>query len=78
MVHFCAVPGSSNQSNRDTKLSYLGLPNKASLKVWIHKIGRKNLPLNSETLTLKFVVIILFWQQDGAFILMNIPKETYQ
>ena len=51
MVHFCAVPGCSNRSNRDTKLSYFGLPlkKKALLKVWIHKIGRKNLPLNFNT-----------------------------
>ena len=51
MAHFCAVPGCSNRSNRDTRLSYFGLPlkKKALLKVWIHKIGRKNLPLNSNT-----------------------------
>ena len=52
MVHFCAVPGCSNRSNRDTKLSYFGLllkKKKALLKVWIHKIRRKNLPLNSNT-----------------------------
>ena len=51
MVHFCAVPGCSNRSNRDTRCSYFGLPlkKKSLLKVWIHKIGRKNLPLNSNT-----------------------------
>ena len=51
MVHFCCVPGCSNRSNRDTTVSYFGLPlkNKPLLKVWIHKIGRQNLPLNSNT-----------------------------
>ena len=51
MVHFCAVPGCSNRSNRDTGLSFFSLPlkKKALLKVWIHKIRRKNLPLNSNT-----------------------------
>ena len=48
MVHVCVVPGRSNRSNRETDLSYHCLPlkNKTLLKVWIHKIGRKNLPLN--------------------------------
>ena len=51
MVHFCAVPGCSNRSNRDTRCSYFGLPlkKKSLLKVWIHKIGRRNLPLNPNT-----------------------------
>ena len=51
MVHFCAVPGCLNRSNRDTGLSFFSLPlkKKALLKVWIHKIRRKNLPLNSNT-----------------------------
>ena len=46
MVHFCAVPGCSNRSDRETHLSYhrltLPLKNKV-LKEWIHKI-RTNLP----------------------------------
>ena len=51
MVHFCCVPGCSNRSDRERQLSYYGLPlkNKKLLKEWIHKIGRKNLPLNSST-----------------------------
>ena len=51
MVHFCCVPGCSNRSNRETELSYFGLPlkKKALLKVWIQKIRRENLPLNSNT-----------------------------
>ena len=42
MVNFCAVPGCSNRSDRDTNVSYHHLPiNKpALLKQWIHKIGR--------------------------------------
>lgn len=48
MVHVCAVPGCSNRSDRQKELSYYTLPlrKKKLLKVWIHKIGRKNLPLN--------------------------------
>ena len=51
MVHFCAVPGCSNRSNREVDVSYFKLPlnNKPSLKTWIHKIGRKNLLLNANT-----------------------------
>ena len=51
MVHFCAVPGCANRSNRNTDVSYHSLPlkKKKLLKVWIHNIGRKNLPLNQST-----------------------------
>ena len=51
MVHFCVVPGCSNKSDRDTHLSFHRLPlkNKSLLKIWIHKIGRKNLPLNKNS-----------------------------
>ena len=51
MVYFCCVPGCSNRSNRDTAVSYFGLPlkNKPLLRIWIHKIGRQKLPLNSNT-----------------------------
>ena len=44
MVNFCAVPGCSNRSDRDTNVSYHRLPiNKPLLlKQWIHKIGRVN------------------------------------
>ena len=51
MVHFCCIPGCSNRSNRDTAVSYFGLrlKNKPLLRVWIHKIGQQNLPLNNNT-----------------------------
>ena len=51
MVHFCVVPGCSNKSDQDTHLSFhrLLLKNKSLLKIWIHKIGRKNLPLNDNS-----------------------------
>ena len=51
MVHFCAVPGCSNDSIRRPELSFHRLPimKKKLLKVWVHKIGRKNLPLNNNT-----------------------------
>lgn len=51
MVNFCAVPGCSNRSDRDTHVSYHRLPiNKpALLKQWIHKIGRENLPILDST-----------------------------
>ena len=51
MVHFCAVPGCSNRSDRETHLTFHRLPlkRKELLKEWIHKIGRKNLPLNPST-----------------------------
>ena len=48
MVHVCVIPGCSNCSDRETHLSYFHLPvkNKRLLKMWIHHIQRKNLPLN--------------------------------
>ena len=51
MVHFCAVPGCSNDSIKKPGLSFHRLPlkNKRLLKVWVHKIGRKNLPVNNNT-----------------------------
>ena len=50
MVHFCAVPGCSNRSDRETNLSYHRLPLKNKvLKEWIHKIRRTNLPLKEST-----------------------------
>ena len=51
MVHFCVVPGCSNKSDCDTHLSFRRLPlsNKSLLKIWVHKIGRINLPLNDNS-----------------------------
>ena len=51
MVHCCCVPGCSNRSDRERHLSFFRLPltNKSLLKAWIHRIGRKNLPLNPNT-----------------------------
>ena len=51
MVHFCVVPGCTNSSSKMPHLSFHRLPlkDKTLLKVWIHKIGRKNLPLNSNS-----------------------------
>ena len=51
MVYFCTVPGCSNCSNRNTSVSFYALPlkNKKLLKIWIHKIGKSNLPINKST-----------------------------
>ena len=51
MVHFCLVPGCSNRSNRETTRSYFCLPlkRKKLLKISVHKIRRKNLPINCST-----------------------------
>ena len=51
MVRVCVVPGCSNRSNRECHLSYHSLPlkNKKLLKIWIHKIGRKNTPINKNS-----------------------------
>ena len=51
MVHFCCVPGCSSRSDRDCDFTYHQLPlkKKGILKQWIHKIGRKELPLNEWT-----------------------------
>ena len=51
MVHVCVVPGCSNRSDRERNLSFYHLPlkNKKLLRLWIHKIGRKNLPLNNNS-----------------------------
>ena len=51
MVHVCVVPGCFNRSNREKHLTFHSLPlkNKKLLQAWVHKIGRKNLPLNKES-----------------------------
>ena len=51
MPQFCCVPGYSNRLDCETNLSFHRLPlkRKVILKKWIHKIGRKNLPLNDKT-----------------------------
>ena len=51
MVHFCCVPSCSNNSIRDSHLSFFRLPlkDKACLKKWVHVIGRQNLPVNPNT-----------------------------
>ena len=51
MVCFCCVPGCSNRSDKESYLSYFGLPlkDKKLLKQWVHVIRRKNLLLNSNT-----------------------------
>ena len=48
---FCCVPGCSNRSDKPSHLSFFRLPlnNKSVLKQWIHRIGRKNLPINPNT-----------------------------
>ena len=50
-MHFCCVPGCSNNSRRDSHLSFFTLPlkRKSILRQWVHRIGRKNLSLNSHT-----------------------------
>ena len=51
MVHCCCVPRCSHRSDREHHLSYFGLPLKIKsiLKQWVHRIGRKNLPINYYT-----------------------------
>ena len=51
MVSFCCVPSCSNNSTRNSKLSFFSLPlkRKVVLKQWIHRVGRKNLPINKHT-----------------------------
>ena len=51
MVHFCCVPGCSNNSSREAHLSFFSLPlkRKKVLKQWVHVIGRKNLSINKHT-----------------------------
>ena len=51
MPHHCVLPRCTKNSLTHPRLSFHSLPlrNKALLKVWIHRIGRKNLPLNSNS-----------------------------
>ena len=51
IVHFCCMPGCSNRSTRKHHLYYFALPlkKKQLLRNWIHKIGCKNLPINTST-----------------------------
>ena len=58
MVHVCVVPGCSNRSDREKNLTFHSLPLKNSvlLRTWVHKIGRKNLPLNNSHICSKHLV----------------------
>ena len=51
MGQFCCIPGCSKRSERDKDVSFHRLPlyDKKLLKVWVHKIGRKNLSVNNST-----------------------------
>ena len=51
MVHYCVVPGCHNSSVSHPHLSFHCLPlnDKRLLKIWVHKIRRKNLPLNANS-----------------------------
>ena len=81
MVHFCCVPGCSNRSNRDTAISYFGLPlkNKSLLRVWIHKIGRENLPLNNNTriCSSHFVSAAKRKLRPDEYPTMNLPQRSH-
>ena len=81
MVHFCCVPGCSNRSNRDTAISYFGLPlkNKSLLRVWIHEIGRENLPLNNNTriCSSHFVSAAKRKLRPDEYPTMNLPQRSH-
>ena len=51
MGWFCCIPDCSKRSDRDKDMSFHRSPphNKKLLKIWIYKIGRKNLPLSTST-----------------------------
>ena len=51
MGRFCCIPGCSKRSehNKDVSFHRLPLHDKKLLKVWVHKIGRKNLTFNNST-----------------------------
>ena len=81
MVHFCAVPGCSNQSNREVDRSYFGLPlhNKVLLKTWIHKIGRVNLPINANTRICSdhFVSAAKRKLQPDEYLTLSLPVRSH-
>ena len=51
MGWFCCVPGCSKRSEHDKDVSFHRLPHhdKKLLKLWIHKIGRKDLRVSTST-----------------------------
>ena len=80
MVHVCVVPNCSNRSDRERRLSFHCLPlkNKALLKVWAHKIGRKNLPLNNNSgvCSAHFVNSTGRCLRSDEYPMMNLPSIT--
>ena len=80
MVYCCVVPGCSNRSDRDRNISFHCLPlkNKSLLKVWIHKIWRKNLPLknNSRVCSDHFVNSVGRYLRSDEYPTLNLPKLT--
>lgn len=76
-MHFCVVPGCVNSSSRGPGVSFHRLPlkDKRLLKVWIHKIRRKNLPLNSNSrvCSLHFVNSSGYLLRKDEFPTENLP-----
>lgn len=62
MVNFCVVPGCSNHSDRERHLTYHSLPlkNVSLLRIWIHKIGRSNLPINSNSRVCSELLLVVY------------------
>ena len=81
MVHSCAVPDCHNRSNRETELSYFGLPlsNKKLLRIWVHKIRRTNLPLNQNTRICSnhFVSAAKRKLRPGEYPTLNLPLPSH-
>ena len=80
MVHVCVVPGCSNRLDREKNLSFHCLPlkNKTLLWTWIHKIGRKNLPLNnnSRLCSAHFVSSTRRYLRPDEYPTLNLPVLT--
>ena len=79
MVRVCVVPGCSNRSDREKNLSFHCLPlkNKTLLWTWIHKLGRKNLPLNdSRVCSAHFVSSTGRYLRSDEYPTLNLPVLT--
>jgi len=81
MVHFCSVPGCSNHSDRETQQGcisvYILLKRKKLVKIWVHKIGRKNLPINcTRVCSNHFVNVIGCLLGPDEYLSINIPASS--
>ena len=79
MVHFCAMPHCSNESNKDHKFTSHQMPlnKEKELKELVHKIGRMSLPLNDCTLICS-KKLVKFWAASQVLYWVSVSPGRWE